>query len=334
MKKNCFLTINSYENYFYFLVWSCAIIYSVYQFYLANNYFNDYNDAYGDFDSGWTWVGKKRDISDQEWLINQQHQYWNCQRFITFTLQLVRYMFWLYLTELILHFIYINAMQYHLQVVQNLNSWALYGLGYCMGQFFFNKYFVIYGTCSNLCYLDNIKAPSQPKCIARVHLYSDMWKYFDRGLYKFLIRYIYVPIQTSKGYIGKLFASFLCFTFIFIWHGIQINIFIWTLLNYIGIVIEDISIAIGKSKQYRKMQNTYLSSRNTKRLHCMLASPLLAMSAISNFYFLGGQEIGNIFIQNMLHGSWKSLFILLFFLYCCCQVSLNIKNWELHRVKR
>jgi len=31
--------------------------------------FNDYYDAYGDFDSGWTWVGRKRDISDQEWLV-------------------------------------------------------------------------------------------------------------------------------------------------------------------------------------------------------------------------------------------------------------------------
>ncbi|XP_071637789.1 protein-cysteine N-palmitoyltransferase Rasp isoform X4 [Temnothorax longispinosus] len=269
--------------------------------------------------------------------INQPHEYWNYQRLLTFILNLVRYMFWLYVTELLLHFIYTNAIQYHSQVVQNLNSWALYGLGYCMGQFFFNKYVVIYGTCSSLCYLDNIKAPSQPKCIARIHLYSDMWKHFDRGLYKFLIRYIYVPIQKSQKYryFGKLFASFTCFTFVFIWHGIQMNIFIWTLLNFIGIIIENIGVSIGKSKQYHKILNMYLSSRNTKRLHCMLASPLLAISAISNFYFLGGREIGNIFIQNILYdGSWKSLSILLFFLYCCCHVSVDVKSWELRHIRR
>ncbi|XP_011056631.1 PREDICTED: protein-cysteine N-palmitoyltransferase Rasp isoform X3 [Acromyrmex echinatior] len=292
MKNNSLVTISYYESYFYFLVWLCAIIYSVYQFYLANNYFSDYNDIYSDFDSGWSWIGKKRDTSDQEWLV------------------------WLTL------------------VLQNLNSWELFGLGYCMGQFFFNKYVVIYGTCSNLCYLDDIKAPSQPKCIARIHLYSDMWKHFDRGLYKFLIRYIYVPIRKSNRCFGKLFASFLCFTFVFMWHGIQMNIFIWALLNFIGIVIEDIGTSIGKSKQYYKMQNTYLSSRNTKRLHCILASPLLAMSAISNFYFLGGQDIGNIFTQKIIHGTWKSLFILLFLLYCCCQVSVDIKRWELRHIKR
>lgn len=130
-----------------------------------------------------------------------------------------------------------------------------------------------------------------------------------------IYRYIYVPIRKSNGYFGKLFASFLCFTFVFIWHGIQMNIFIWTLLNFIGIVIEDIGVSISKSKQYYKMQNTYLSSKNTKRLHCILASPLLAMSAISNFYFLGGQEIGNVFTQNILYGKFIVYFSTFYILY-------------------
>lgn len=266
--------------------------------------------------------------------INQSHQYWNYQKLKTFIINLIRYMFWLYFTELLLHFVYVNAVQYHPQMVQNLDSWALYGLGYCMGQFFLNKYVVIYGTCNNLCNLDNIKAPPKPKCIARIHLYSDMWKHFDRGLYKFLVRYIYIPIRKSNGGFGKLFASFLCFTFVLIWHGIQINIFIWSLLNFIGVAIEDIGVSISKTEQYGKIRNTYLSPRNSKRLHCILASPLLVMSAISNFYFFGGQEIGNIFVQRLLYGSWKALFTLFFLLYCCCQVSLDVKNWELRRLKK
>jgi len=93
------------------------------------------------------------------------------------------------------------------------------------------------------------------------------------------------------------------------------NIFIWALLNFIGIVIENIGTSIGKSKQYYKMQNTHLSSKNTKRLHCILASPLLAMSAISNFYFLGGQDIGNIFIQKIIHGKFIIFILVFYFLY-------------------
>lgn len=107
------------------------------------------------------------------------------------------------------------------------------------------------------------------------------------------------------------------------WHGIQINIFIWTLLNFIGVVIESVGVSIGKSTQYRKIQNIYLSAMNTRRFHCILASPLLAMSTISNFYFFGGEEIGNIFVHNILYG--KSLlciyYMFLMYILTCKRIS-------------
>lgn len=56
----------------------------------------------------------------------------------------------------------------------------------------------------------------------------------------------------------------------------------------------------------------YLSSKNIKRFHCILASPLLVMSAISNFYFFGGESIGNIFIYNIIYG--KFLIFLVFYI--------------------
>ena len=74
------------------------------------------------------------------------------------------------------------------QVVENLNPWAFFGMGYCMGQYFLNKYVVIYGIWCLVTKFDGIEVPPNPKCIARIHLYSDMWKHFDRGLYKFLLR--------------------------------------------------------------------------------------------------------------------------------------------------
>lgn len=44
---------------------------------------------------------------------------------------------------------------------------------------------------------------------------------------------------------------------------------------------------------------------NTKwrrRFSCILASPLLAMSAIANFYFFAGTDIGNIFMKRFFEG--------------------------------
>lgn len=69
MIKNSLVNINNYESYLYFFAWLCSIVYAVYQLYLSNSYFDNYYDAYDDFNSGWTWIGKKRDISDQEWRV-------------------------------------------------------------------------------------------------------------------------------------------------------------------------------------------------------------------------------------------------------------------------
>lgn len=73
-------------------------------------------------------------------------------------------------------------------MIKSLNNWTLYGYGYCMGQFFHMKYVVMYGISSALSKFEGINTPETPKCIGRIHAYSDMWKYFDRGLYTFLTR--------------------------------------------------------------------------------------------------------------------------------------------------
>ncbi|CAL7943269.1 unnamed protein product [Xylocopa violacea] len=499
--SNCNIKLHRCESFFYIFLWIGAVLYSIYKVSLISNYFNNYNDIYGDFAPGWSWIGRKQDISDQEWRIwiplmiklipylvlhhfisriikiiansmliccwyifmaitflyfcvgtlgmlcvvmqpsilfiltykrnrstvwsinilflfiihflkipdgtfqnmlelNDEEHYiltlvmcWVQLRSISYSIDneksylkdddmfsfirnflcklayclylptlslgplilyhefadsvngtfqslklanlrnfvfnLIRYIFWIYFANLCLHFLYFNAIQYHPEGVQDLNPWALYGLGYCMGQFFLIKYVVVYGLNRTLCAIDNVKAPPQPKCVARVHLYSDMWKYFDQGLYKFLVRYIYIPLLKSN--FNKIIASFLCFAFVFVWHGMQMNIFIWAFLNFIGLNIESLIKSLEKSKYYLNVQKRYISRTNARRFNCVITSPLLAMSAISNFYFFAGEEIGNIYIYRILHDTWYTTIVLLFFLYCCCQVSTDITNWELQQ---
>lgn len=103
-------------------------------------------------------------------------------------LNLFRFNFWLLFTELSLHFVYVNATMYHPDFVKNLDSWSLYGYGYAMGQFFHLKYVVMYGIATTLAKFDNVQTPKTPCCIGRVHLYSQMWRQFDPGLYTFLTR--------------------------------------------------------------------------------------------------------------------------------------------------
>ncbi|XP_018577369.1 protein-cysteine N-palmitoyltransferase Rasp [Anoplophora glabripennis] len=96
--------------------------------------------------------------------------------------------FWYTLTNFCLHYIYVNATSYQPQLVKHFDSWSLYGYGYAMGQFFHIKYVVLYGLSTSFASFENVNVPHLPRCIGRIHLYSDMWKYFDPGLYKFLLR--------------------------------------------------------------------------------------------------------------------------------------------------
>ncbi|KAH0563937.1 protein-cysteine N-palmitoyltransferase Rasp-like [Cotesia glomerata] len=253
---------------------------------------------------------------------------WTVHRLGVTVFNLLRYTFWLLVTELMMHFLYTSALKSYPERVGALNAWAFYGFGYSMGQYFCNKYIVVYGLAGEFSRADDIDAPPPPKCIGRVHLYSEMWKHFDRGLYQFLVKYIYGPIAQYNFPLKKFFASFLTFSFIYVWHGLAQYVFIWSLLNFIGITIESIARYIGTSSVYNYYLNKYLSPKNARRFHCLIASPLLSMSAISNFYFFGGMAIGNLFTFRFFQDSWITICTRIFFSYCCCQVSTELKILE------
>ncbi|KDR12454.1 protein-cysteine N-palmitoyltransferase Rasp isoform X2 [Zootermopsis nevadensis] len=261
---------------------------------------------------------------------------WTIQRVKTFALGILRYSWWMLFLELFLHFIYVSALQMELQYVTRLGAWAHYGMGYSMGIMFQMKYIVTYGLSCTVARAEQIQTPNHPKCIGRIHLYSDMWRYFDQGLYFFLRKYIYVPILgESRSFTVKLLASFACFVFICAWHRIYMFVLIWSLLNYLGVTIEAVSKAIASTTHYQKYENFLLSTpQNIRRFHAFIATPLFIMSAVSNFYFFAGMSIGNQFVKRLLEGSLQQNSILFFFCYCCSQVSIEVKNWELRKQKK
>lgn len=81
--------LNKFETGFYFFTWTYGIFYGIYQLYLAGSCeyllivqvflffilliyfikidFKEYEDPFDDFDIGWSWIGKKQDVSDIEW---------------------------------------------------------------------------------------------------------------------------------------------------------------------------------------------------------------------------------------------------------------------------
>lgn len=247
-------------------------------------------------------------------------------------IQNIRYLFWLFLTEFILHFVYINCLLYYIEVLKLMkfdNVWVMYGVGFCMGQFFFLKYTVVYGLALTWTKAEGYETPNPPRCIAHICLYSDMWRYFDEGLYLFIRRYLYDPCfkhTFPSSFLQKMMYTFLCFVFIFIWHGMNYPVFMWSLLNFCGIVIETIARSISKLKYYNYFKNR-IGSRNERRFVGIICSPLTIISAISNFYFLGGPAVAETYFSYIFkNGMLSNTLCLWFFVYCLCQVSIELKS--------
>ncbi|XP_052058202.1 protein-cysteine N-palmitoyltransferase HHAT-like [Mytilus californianus] len=246
----------------------------------------------------------------------------------------LRMIFWAVFNEFILHFFYFNALQHNLSVIEDMDLWTLSGIGYCQGQFFMIKYTVMFGIPSVVARTCGIEPPAGPKCIGHIYTYSDMWKYFDRGMYSFIKRYIYLPLGGSQGnIIQKLLCSLGCFIFVYIWHGIEYFIFLWTLFNFIGISLEVLGYWIDKQTPVCKFKNSMPGIY--RRIQGLAVVPLFVMSTFTAFCFFGGSVIGYMYYQKFIVKGWlKSWSIVIVVVYCCVQSSMEIHERQKMKKKR
>ncbi|KAL9697860.1 hypothetical protein quinque_001301 [Culex quinquefasciatus] len=237
-----------------------------------------------------------------------------CRRAKQLVLQLLLCFFWALVMEAGQHFFYINIIQLDLKLLHKINLWVLYGCGYLMGQFFYVKYVVFYGIGIAFGRFDGVDMPQKPICIGRVHLYSDMWKFFDRGLYEFLFRYIYTQLctKTSSG-ARKIMASSITFVFIYIWHGLYTFIMIWSTLNWICIVME------GFVKKF---------FGHSKQLAAFIGTHVFVLSVLSNFFFFAREEVGYIYLQRTYYENVNNYLALYAVAYCFFRTGEWIKSVE------
>ena len=128
---------------------------------------------------------------------------------------------------------------------------------------------------------------------------------------------------------AKLLASAICFTFVYIWHGLIPNVLIWSILNFIGITLENLGKHIGKLEKYQILEKTVITPIGIRRLHAALSSILYLLSIVSSMYFLMDEKAGNL-IMNRAFNSWPfGTPFILFFLYCGAQTSIEVKNLEI-----
>lgn len=163
---------------------------------------------------------------------------------------LIRYLFWAQFLEVATHFIYSSSLQYYTFVTETFDAWSLCGFGFALTIMFYLKYVVIYGITRAVAEIDGFEnvIAQPPECIAHMHKTSYLWRKFDQGLYFFLMKYFYKPLTGAHHTdpLRKIFAGFVCFTVIGIWHGYYDAVITWVSINIIlsyseiaGFVIRD-----------------------------------------------------------------------------------------------
>ena len=138
-------------------------------------------------------------------------------------------------------------------------------------------------------------------------------------------------LGNSKNILMQLVAALICFSFVYIWHGIMPHVFTWSALNFIGILVEKVASCIWHWEPYQRLERSLFSPRGQRRLHAALSAPLYLMSIVSNMYFLLGEEIGPMFLWKALTSWPLGTPTTLFFMFCGAQTSIEVKNWELRK---
>ncbi|XP_038151592.1 protein-cysteine N-palmitoyltransferase HHAT [Cyprinodon tularosa] len=236
-----------------------------------------------------------------------------------------RIILWWCLAEYMIHVMYMHSIHSNETYLQILPPWALGGLALALVQFFYVKYLVLFGFPSMLATLDGLVPPKLPRCVSIMHSFTGMWRHFDEGLYRWLIRYIYVPLGGSRhGLLYKVLSTGLAFGFVCFWHGGLDYLRYWALMNCAGVLVENGIKYLFASPCLRSIVEQNLSLATQRRCTALLCALSTAMLILSNLVFLGGIHVGRIFWKRVFIQGWSTIAPpMIAFLYCFAQVGLE-----------
>lgn len=174
------------------------------------------------------------------------------------------------------------------------------------------------------------------KIILKNFLIDDISCRFDHGLYEFLFKYIYTKMTTRISSVTqKLFASFITFFFIYIWHGFFDYILIWAAANCICIVMEKFVYDCIEGKKFTEKALTVIKTENNvHRLRAYIGAHILIPAILSNFFFFGGTNFGMEFVKRTYTNGFYNYFKISGTIFLLYPIAEAIKRYEQNRNKK
>ncbi|XP_054732901.1 protein-cysteine N-palmitoyltransferase Rasp [Anastrepha obliqua] len=252
-----------------------------------------------------------------------------------FVWELVRIFFWWLILDLGMRYLFVHYIAMVPETAKLVKSpFGRHAIGYFLGQFFFMTYLVKYGIGIAFARYDGMQPPSKPQCIGHVHYYSNMWKRFDQGLYEFLFDYIYHPLVMAD--YSKFVSTVLTFAFVFMWHGCQTDILIWTVMNFWCLIAEKILKYAMRSQFYKRTIEEKLGHQISQRFHALVFSQLFIVAAFSNVFFIGSPKMGVYLMMNAYGTGFGNYLALSFCCYCFFQCSelISMELWKINEKRK
>ncbi|KAJ3194353.1 glycerol transporter [Irineochytrium annulatum] len=147
----------------------------------------------------------------------------------------LRWLFALFLMESMQHILYVTAIG-KAHAWEGMTPFEFMVVGFISLKFIWLKLLVIWRFFRLWAMADGVETvENMERCMTNNYSASGFWRSWHRSYNRWIIRYIYVPFGGSK---RKIVNSFVTFTFVAVWHDVDLNLLAWGWLVVIFILPE------------------------------------------------------------------------------------------------
>ncbi|CAK7198679.1 glycerol transporter [Sporothrix eucalyptigena] len=246
----------------------------------------------------------------------------------------VRFVLCLLAMELVLHYDYVGAIS------QSGPNWSSYTSAQLSLLSFFNlhliwlKLLLPWRLFRLWALIDGIDPPENMlRCVSNNYSTLSFWRAWHRSYNRWLVRYIWIPLGGSdfRSWLGaarSLLTYMLVFTFVALWHDIQLRLLIWGWLVVLFFVPEVLASFLFPRRRWAKRPTAY------RMLCCAGAVINILMMMSAN---LVGFAVGLDGLQSIVHGIVHDWSGFLFLITACgalfvgVQVMFEIRQSEMRR---
>ena len=132
------------------------------------------------------WATKAPSFKHLTFQLNSEYRSWTFRRCFEFVARLAKYFGYYMVCSWSRQVLYHGGLKRNADLLSVLDFWSLLGVGSMSVSSFYLLYVFTYGVPLLFAKEDGIRGIEHPRCVWSIHLYSDMWRLFDTGLYQFL----------------------------------------------------------------------------------------------------------------------------------------------------